>query len=45
MSFLAYYLHWSHAELVGLPHRERREWVRQVSAINQHVNEQEREGF
>ncbi|MER6784317.1 DUF6760 family protein [Streptomyces sp. NPDC000658] len=43
MSFLAYYLHWSHAELMGLHHRERREWVRQVSAINQRVNEQERE--
>ncbi|MFI8327073.1 DUF6760 family protein [Streptomyces sp. NPDC085529] len=45
MTFLAYYLHWSHAELMGLDHRERRAWVRSVSSVNQRINEeQERTG-
>lgn len=39
MAFLSYYLHWSQADLLDLEHRDRREWVRQVSAINTRINE------
>ncbi|MEU0938145.1 DUF6760 family protein [Embleya sp. NPDC005971] len=39
IAFVAYHLHWSHAELMGLDHGERRRWVERVSAINQRLNE------
>lgn len=38
MAFIAYHLHWSLAELMDLPHRERRSWVGEVSAINNTLN-------
>ena len=38
MAFLAYHLHWPLAELMDLPHRERRSWVGEVSAINTALN-------
>lgn len=38
MAFLAYHLHWPLAELLDLPHRERRAWVGEVSAINATLN-------
>jgi len=38
MSFLAYYLHWSHEELMNLDHRERRRWCNEISAINKKLN-------
>jgi hypothetical protein len=34
MAFLALHLHWSHADLMRLDHRERRRWCREVSARN-----------
>jgi len=34
LAFLAYYLHWSQAELLTLEHAERRHWVEEVSRIN-----------
>lgn len=34
MAFIALHLHWSHAELITLEHRERRRWCREISAIN-----------
>jgi hypothetical protein len=33
-AFLAYHLHWSHDEIMGLEHRERRRWCEEVSKIN-----------
>ncbi|WP_414646467.1 DUF6760 family protein [Embleya scabrispora] len=39
IAFVAYHLHWSHAELMDLDHAERRRWVERVSAINQRLNE------
>jgi uncharacterized protein DUF6760 len=38
MAFLAYHLHWPLAELMDLPHLERRSWVGEVSAINTTLN-------
>lgn len=38
MSFLAYYLHWNHDQLMDLDHRERRRWCSEVSAINKKLN-------
>jgi hypothetical protein len=40
VAFLAYHLHWSHAELMGLDHATRRQWVMETSAINSRLNEE-----
>jgi hypothetical protein len=34
VAFIAYYLHWSHEEIMGLEHRERRRWCEEISKIN-----------
>jgi hypothetical protein len=39
VAFLSYYLHWTHDEMLGMEHGDRREWVRQVTAINTRINE------
>jgi hypothetical protein len=38
MAFVAYHLHWSRDELMGLEHAERRRWCREISAINRTLN-------
>lgn len=40
MSFLGYYLHWSHDAVMDLDHRERRRWCSEVSKINKKVSGQ-----
>ncbi len=37
MAFIAYYCHWSHAELMDMEHRERRRWCEEISKINRKV--------
>jgi hypothetical protein len=37
--FLVYYMHWSLHEILELPHKERVEWVGQVSKINKKILE------
>lgn len=37
VAFIAYHLHWSLEEILELSHRERVEWVGQVSQINRRV--------
>ena len=34
MAFIAHHFHWSHAELMGLDHGERRRWCNEISSIN-----------
>lgn len=41
VAFLAYHFHWSLDEILLLPHRERIEWVNQVSSINKRILESE----
>lgn len=38
MSFLAYYFHWSHQEIMSLDHRSRRRWCEEVTRINKELN-------
>ena len=38
MTFLAYYLHWSRHDVMGLSHRERRRWCREVSEVNRKLS-------
>ncbi len=39
VAFLGYYLHWPQSQLLDMEHRDRREWVRQVSGINTAIND------
>jgi len=37
-AFLAYYLHWSHDQIMELDHKERRRWCNEVSKINKKLS-------
>jgi len=39
MAFLAYYLHWSHEEILALDHAERRRWCEEVSRIHRELSD------
>ena len=39
VAYIAYHFHWPYADIVDLPHRERRRWVASIAAINTRVNE------
>lgn len=38
VAFIAYHLHWSHAEIMNLEHGERQRWVEEVSRINKQLS-------
>lgn len=38
VAFLAYHFHWSRDVLLGMAHRERHQWVKEVSEINDKIN-------
>ncbi|MBL8901347.1 MAG: hypothetical protein JNM84_27215 [Planctomycetes bacterium] len=38
LAFLAYYLHWPHAQLLALDHGERRRWCEEVSRMNRELS-------
>jgi hypothetical protein len=40
VAFIAYHFHWSHEEIMGLEHAERRHWVAEISGINTRLNEE-----
>lgn len=42
VAFIAYYLHWPMNEIMDLDHRERTQWVAEVSRINERLNQEER---
>ncbi len=44
-AFIAYYLHWSHDEIMALPNRERLRWCREVSAINSRMDNTQENPF
>ncbi|HEX3094732.1 MAG TPA: DUF6760 family protein [Candidatus Angelobacter sp.] len=39
VAFVAYYLHWPYEQIMSLDHRERQRWVKEVSRINEQMNE------
>jgi hypothetical protein len=39
VAFVAYHFHWSRDEILGLPHRERHGWVKEISKINKKIND------
>jgi len=38
VAFVAYHFHWAPENILGLEHRERRRWVREISDINHRMN-------
>ena len=38
-AFIAYHFHWALEEIMNLPHKERVEWVGQISKINKKILE------
>ena len=39
VAFIAYHFHWNHDQIMDLEHRDRRNWVAQISQLNQRMNE------
>ena len=37
-AFLAYYLHWTHDDIMALPHFDRIRWCKELSKINRKLN-------
>jgi hypothetical protein len=38
VAYIAYHFHWSHEELMGLEHGERRRWAEEIRRLNQRAN-------
>ena len=38
VAFVAYHFKWSHEDIMSLEHRDRRQWVEQISEINERMN-------
>lgn len=38
VSFVAYHYNWDRAEILSMPHWERRRWCEEISAINERMN-------
>lgn len=41
VSYVAYHLHWPMEEILNLEHADRQRFVREISAINQRMNQEE----
>lgn len=39
IAYIAYHLHWSRNEIMGLEHRERHLWVEEVARVNKRLND------
>lgn len=40
VSFIAYYFHWSHDEIMSMEHKERRRWCEEISTIHRKLNDE-----
>lgn len=38
VAYIAYHFHWPMEQILAMEHRDRRDWVQQIAAINQRVN-------
>jgi hypothetical protein len=39
VAFIAFHFHWSHNEIMNMPHNERRKWCSEISNINKKNSE------
>jgi hypothetical protein len=40
VAYVSYYFHWPYEDVLGLDHRERRQWVHEISKINERLNQE-----
>lgn len=39
VAYLTYHFHWPYDQVMGMEHHERQQWVREVTKINQRLND------
>jgi len=40
VAFIAYHFHWPMEQIMHLEHRDRRDWVAQISALNERASQE-----
>ncbi|EFM11329.1 hypothetical protein PaecuDRAFT_1775 [Paenibacillus curdlanolyticus YK9] len=45
VAFIAYYLHWTHDDIMAMDHRERQRWCEEVSRIHRKVSKEPKNIF
>ena len=43
VAYLAYYFHWPHDQIMGMEHRDRVQWIDEITRINRSINERTQE--
>jgi hypothetical protein len=43
VAYLAYYFHWPHDQIMGMEHRDRVQWIAEITRINRSINESAQE--
>ena len=43
VAYLAYYFHWPHDQIMGMEHRDRVQWISEITRINRSINESTQE--
>jgi hypothetical protein len=38
VAYIAYHFHWSRDEIFDMTHKERRDWAKNISKINEQIN-------
>lgn len=38
VAFVAYHFHWSRESILEMSHKERHQWVKEISSINEQIN-------
>ncbi|CAG0963761.1 MAG: hypothetical protein OIN86_10670 [Candidatus Methanoperedens sp.] len=38
VAFIAYHFHWSFEEIMNMEHRDRQNWVKEISSINKQLS-------
>jgi hypothetical protein len=38
VAFIAYHFHWDRSSILDLTHKERHQWVKEISGINEKIN-------
>jgi hypothetical protein len=39
VAYIAYYFHWMPESILGMDHRNRRRWVKEIADINKRLNQ------
>ena len=39
VAYIAYHFHWAMDDILGMEHKERHMWIKEISEINKRINE------